>query len=449
MSEAIHLTIGEKILLHLLNNMEHEEELVVSQEATQHGISTGLGIRQSHVSYDVNILEGKKLLTSSVKHVRHLKRRRKAYFLTQQGYRQAKSIRSKASEIKVKVLDAGRERTMTLDAISRKHGYTLIRLLEACEDSGILDMSDFGERSQRRESDDAIVELIGCLVKAGDVEEATETLLNTRHLLRTAHCRTIIDFTDELIIPGLATRTNLELQLIKAEANIFLGSWDEANRLLQEVVHSSFSDTSLYAEAAYLLGVISYRTGNFDEAISKLIEAHAAADRSGSIVLPNINNLLGILAWEKGDFESALNFYNKALEQFKSFNDLNGIAKAYTNIGILMQENKKLDLALDNYSSCLKLAEKLNDSKTMASIYANLGDVYKEKKMPDQALDYYNKSLDTARTIDFQWQVANALYNIALLSNGTERDRMLAQSTEIFKKLGAQKDVEKINNILE
>ena len=59
MSEAIHLTVGEKILLQLLEHQADEEEPVVSQELTQHGIASALGIRQSHVSYDINILEAK------------------------------------------------------------------------------------------------------------------------------------------------------------------------------------------------------------------------------------------------------------------------------------------------------------------------------------------------------------------------------------------------------
>jgi tetratricopeptide (TPR) repeat protein len=451
-SKAIHLTIGEKILLQLLEHRAEEDELVVTQEITQHGIASALGIRQSHVSYDINILEEKELVTSGIKHVRNLKRRRKAYFLSQQGYRQAKELHATACAIQVKVIDGARERTMSLPEAAIEYGYSLFKLLAVYEegkgDEKPLDIKDDSQgQDLRRESDQAVVELISKLIEADEREEATEWLLNTRHLLRTEHLDAVMLLADKLIIPGLASRENLELQLVKAEASTYAGKLDDAKELLQEVINGSYEDTNIYSEAQYLLGVISYRIGKLEESAKKLIEAHAAADKSGSIILPNINNLLGILAWEKKDFNGALDFYNHALEGFKSFSDLSGMAKAYTNIGILMQESGKLALALDNYDNCLRLAVRINDQRTVASIYANIGDVYREYGKPEEALCYYGKSEDAALSINFQWQVANALYCKALLVEGEEKNSLLARAEDIFSELGAEKDIEKIKQI--
>ncbi len=147
---SLHLTIGEKILLHLLENREDEEKLVVSHALTQQGISKSLGIRQSHVSYELGILERKGAVHSDLKHILHLRRRRKAYFLTHAGYRQARELRQKISAVEITVIAEGKRERRAIGEIAHLAGIPLAHLLQSIEEKSTLNLDKI-RKNRRKE----------------------------------------------------------------------------------------------------------------------------------------------------------------------------------------------------------------------------------------------------------------------------------------------------------
>lgn len=85
--------MGEGILLHLLDFQRHIDEPEVPMEVTQAGISVKLGVRRSHISTSLDSAKSKGLAIEKTLHIRGEKRRRKSYFLTDEGTAAARSLK--------------------------------------------------------------------------------------------------------------------------------------------------------------------------------------------------------------------------------------------------------------------------------------------------------------------------------------------------------------------
>lgn len=93
------VTVEEAILLHLLDYSRYGPEDTVPMELAQAGISRGLGVRRSHVSMSLDTAKTKSVVEEHLARVKGENRRRKCYFLTNQGKENAKMLKDKIEEI--------------------------------------------------------------------------------------------------------------------------------------------------------------------------------------------------------------------------------------------------------------------------------------------------------------------------------------------------------------
>ncbi len=132
----IHLTNEEKVLLHLLRFGDYEGEC--PQDITQRGMEESLGISQSHVSYAVKSLRRQGLVEEKLAHITGAKRRRKAYVLTEQGYKLARSLQDTIEEMPIRVSEDGGEMVLTLKELKQNLGedITVLDILKCVSKDG-------------------------------------------------------------------------------------------------------------------------------------------------------------------------------------------------------------------------------------------------------------------------------------------------------------------------
>ena len=65
------LTIGDGILLHLLENYSLKDEVEVPLDMTQQGIANAIGVRRSHVSYVLKSLKQKGFVNERLSHIKN------------------------------------------------------------------------------------------------------------------------------------------------------------------------------------------------------------------------------------------------------------------------------------------------------------------------------------------------------------------------------------------
>lgn len=86
------ITLEAKLLLLLYPHTGSEELMTVEDVITQGGMAREFRIRRNNISRSLSELTGRGAVRSKTKHIKGLQRRRKAYFLTDSGIREAENV---------------------------------------------------------------------------------------------------------------------------------------------------------------------------------------------------------------------------------------------------------------------------------------------------------------------------------------------------------------------
>ncbi len=139
------LTVKEKTLLHLFDFFPPSRSFEQSFSLTQEGIARSIGIMRSAVPRAMKELINDNVVTSKLCHVIGLKRRRKCYLLTHEGFLETKNIRDRLKKVKVEVHrnESKGSEMLTLgecSAIVGTHA-RMIDLIRTLEKKGYIDMA--------------------------------------------------------------------------------------------------------------------------------------------------------------------------------------------------------------------------------------------------------------------------------------------------------------------
>lgn len=141
MKEVPHLTVNEKILIHLSDFTAFRDQFDVPLDVTQEGIADALGIRLNHVPRAVKSLLATGKLSERTASVSGIKRRRKTYFVTESGLADARYLKSGLKKIQVPTISKA---TSCDDALATKSRITIEELLKLHNGSiRLLEMLNF------------------------------------------------------------------------------------------------------------------------------------------------------------------------------------------------------------------------------------------------------------------------------------------------------------------
>ena len=79
------MAVEDRILLHLLEQLDERDRYIVSRQVTRRGIAEACGLHPPNVSRSMKALERRHLVKSSTASVRQETRRQKAWHLTEDG----------------------------------------------------------------------------------------------------------------------------------------------------------------------------------------------------------------------------------------------------------------------------------------------------------------------------------------------------------------------------
>ena len=161
------------------------------------------------------------------------------------------------------------------------------------------------------------------------------------------------------------------------------------------------------------IGLIYKHQGDFDNAINyyeKALELSESVDDNEGIA-KSYNNIANICR-NQGNYAKAIDLYMKALKINEAIDNKVGMAICLNNIGILYEFQKDLDKAIEYYTASLKIEEERANKKGIAASLGNIGNIYKDKKELDLALDYMMKSLAIKQEIGNKSGEAITMINV-------------------------------------
>lgn len=250
--------------------------------------------------------------------------------------------------------------------------------------------------------------------KMGDVEEAGEMLGAAMDCARKIQNE----------------RLSLEARLEQAALMVFTGEEDKAAGNLEGLIGEAFRLKSRTTEmvAVLSLGVIEWRRGNFDQALEAFQKlARMAEENKTPQVEADAFNNAGLIYWKWGQTSQALKAFKRALPLRRKVGDRFGLCATLMNIGIIQEQLGKVKGALGSYNNALKLAKKTGYGQALAALESNLSNLERRLGNHAVALEHAMEAIEHAKRID----------DPKIEADGEENAGLACMALEQFKESGS------------
>ncbi len=165
-----------------------------------------------------------------------------------------------------------------------------------------------------------------------------------------------------------------------------------------------------------------------DSCINVLHAREKVGDKKG---VASTLNKIAELYMSMGDFESANEYYDKALRINQELGDKVAISKTLNNLGVMNDNASSPDKALAYFQTSLEVKRDLKDNEGMSKIYYRMAKVYQKKRELKKAIEFFEKSLTIDAELKKDKEVA-ASYLI--IGNCYFEMRKLDQAEEYYNK---------------
>ncbi|WP_421918693.1 tetratricopeptide repeat-containing sensor histidine kinase [Marinifilum sp.] len=182
----------------------------------------------------------------------------------------------------------------------------------------------------------------------------------------------------------------------------------EAEKLAQQT-----QDSILLGKLYYRFGIFYHRSSKYDESIQFFNQSiQYCKNKKNQRILASCLNGLGIVYWERGNAELALNKYLGAFQISEEIDDTSLQKALMLNMALIFTDKKQNKKVFEVYDELLKIAIEDNDKQTQAVIYNNMATVYQYEKSYDKALGFSKKSLTLYTEVGDESGIALAMNNI-------------------------------------
>jgi tetratricopeptide (TPR) repeat protein len=206
-------------------------------------------------------------------------------------------------------------------------------------------------------------------------------------------------------------------------------------------LRNKLKDTAEIIGSLINIGGLYSSMGNFEMSLEYYLHAlEMTKNITDNHVLGSLNNNLAIAYKRLGDNKKALEYYFTALEHFRLMKWANAEANVLGNIGSLYSDMKeKADSALLFYNQAMQIHQKTNDRYGIGMTKINIALVFNDKGKLQQAIRLFEESIDIAnqikstRLLDFAYSGIAESYeksgNFEKAYHFYKRNRQIADST--------------------
>jgi tetratricopeptide (TPR) repeat protein len=236
-----------------------------------------------------------------------------------------------------------------------------------------------------------ILDAADAMEQYGETDEAIMLLMNR---------------AKDLDVKGLARSHDMaRVHMKQAQVLLRKSRFDEAMDHCQHAL-AIFSEDKLSAKdtvsVTATMGMILWEKGDYDMALKVLGQALAKAEETGiEDKIGTVNNTLGLVNYQLGNYLLALKYYGAARVHAKDNTFMTLMVD--NNIGLVHHDMGDYTIAKVQYEKCLELADELDNFPSMALAHLNLGLLAVDMGRPDEGRDRLEESLSLCRHMKERW----------------------------------------------
>ena len=217
-----------------------------------------------------------------------------------------------------------------------------------------------------------------------------------------------------------------------ANSAYYLGNYDEALENYQRSfdIQKSQSDKLGLANALKGIGNVHRARGDYGAALENYFNSLRIAEEIKTPLGSTLTSI-GLVRALQENYVEALDYYGKALKEFKANSNKIDMARVLSLIGNVYHRQALYDSALASYRQALALREEMDDKPGQGDILAGIGSTLLQQKNYSDALDSFEKALGLFRAIPNKEKMAEVLTRVAdtfLLQNDYEKALSAAES---------------------
>lgn len=166
---------------------------------------------------------------------------------------------------------------------------------------------------------------------------------------------------------------------------------------------------------AYLynsMGMVFYYQNDIKNALNQFNKARNIAHKKSVTEEATALNSMGNCYRRLGQPDSAKNYYQQSLLLLRYQKEDKLLARTHQNIGLLEYERGNYEQAVESYLQARELYRKIKDSKGEGIVYNNIANVYYAWGKYQQAATSYQQALQIFENIDFTQGVASTYSNL-------------------------------------
>lgn len=185
------------------------------------------------------------------------------------------------------------------------------------------------------------------------------------------------------------------------------------HNIIKSSPQNNFSkDTCLNVDSLIKKAENLYSAGNLDSAQQISFRILKTCYNLNDVLSGKLNNLLGNIQEDQGNYNKALNYYNLAINLFKRSNNIKGLSTALNNNGNIYYRWGQYEKAILFQKQALQYRKLINDQSGIASSYNNMGNIYYSWKKYEKALNYYKQAYELKLLLKDSLDLLNIQINI-------------------------------------
>jgi tetratricopeptide (TPR) repeat protein len=195
------------------------------------------------------------------------------------------------------------------------------------------------------------------------------------------------------------------------------GEHDESLKLSNEALDLvKGKECKEEALAINAIGNVHWLKGEYDKAVEEYEKSLKIREKIHDMdgIATSLHNI-GILHYWREDYEKALEYLEKSKAISEKNDSLYSLSYCLLSIGYVYEHTQEYDKALKIYENTIKIIERIGSLREMSWYYSNIAEVYFRTGDLKKAFDFCNLTFDISNKIHAKESIGNAKYVLGMI----------------------------------